>query len=486
MMQKLPKVCLGEVVPKLRITVEWLDGFYHGDEWPPSPLRIYQAMIAGYAVQRASNADFELAMRHLESLPMPVIYAPEFECRSPVKSAVPNNDGDRALDLFAKGKNDQARKKAREMLSVRLRRSHSFKGVVTYEWDASTETAQYLSTLQTIASSVSAVGQGIDVAIARAEIVECTKPPKGVRFTPTSAGRKKLNIPYPGVFDVLEARHQQFRSRVSKMMRESEPAHRQSGYQSELDLPPIRYISFSLRDLEDRVLVFKGTRTVEIVTMVRQALINAARRAGLSEEEIAELVGYRGLRRIRIQPLPNVGYRYADGLVRRVMLTADESFNEEIWQDVMSRLAGEELVPEGKDKSIGVLSPIMGQGDGIISRYCSEATTWTTATPVVLPGHDFLRGRPRPERIVGRLLRHASISESMVVSITMEPAARLHGCNLPMQYQRPEHLRNYPCRHMSIQWGNSVNGPFSLGAGIGYGLGLFMPLEDQLKSINPR
>lgn len=467
-------------MPNLRITVEWLDGIYHGDEWPPSPLRMYQAMIAGYTMHRASNPNFDLAMRHLESLPTPVIYAPEFESMSPVKSAVPNNDGDRVLDLFTKGMNAKARQKARKLLTVRLRSSRSFKGVVVYEWEASTETAKYLSTLETIASSVSAVGQGIDVAIAHAEIVESTARPKGIKFTPSSAGRRKLKIPYPGVFEVLELRHQQFRSRVSKMMREVEPAHKQSGYQSELDLPPIRLNSFALRDIEDRTLVIKGTRTVEIVTMVRQALIGAARRAGFSTEEIAEFIGYRGLRRIQIQPLPNVGYRYADGLVRRVMLTADGSFNEEIWQEIMSRLAGEELVPEGACKPIGALSPILGQSDTIISKYCGEATTWTTATPVVLPGHDFRRGKPCPERIVGRLLKHANISETMVVSVTVEPVARLRGCDLPMQYQRPNHLANYPCRHMSIQWGNSVNGPVSLGAGTGYGLGLFMPLKDKL------
>ena len=76
-------------MPTLRITVDWIDRVYHGVEWPPSPLRLYQAMIAGYSVHRRGDRALEAAMRHLETLPEPTIFAPEAEERSPVKSAVP-------------------------------------------------------------------------------------------------------------------------------------------------------------------------------------------------------------------------------------------------------------------------------------------------------------------------------------------------------------------------------------------------------------
>ena len=156
------------------------------------------------------------------------------------------------------------------------------------------------------------------------------------------------------------------------------------------------------------------------------------------------------------------------------MLTAPESVAEENWLDVLSRLIGAELVPEGQHEPIGTLVPVAGH-DPILARYYGEARTWTTATPVVLPGHDRRRGRSRPERIVGRLLQHAGISEAMVERVTMEPAARLRGSDVPTRYRRPDHLRKYPCRHMSIRWRTTVTGPVVLGAGIGYGLGLFIP-----------
>ena len=36
----------------LRLEVQWPDGRYHGVEWPPSPWRVYQALVAGLGLER--------------------------------------------------------------------------------------------------------------------------------------------------------------------------------------------------------------------------------------------------------------------------------------------------------------------------------------------------------------------------------------------------------------------------------------------------
>ncbi len=402
-------------------------------------------------------------------------------------SAVPNNDGDRALDLFAKGNRVGARTRTSKALTVRLRRSRSFDGAVTYDWETRAETPRHLPALDAIATSVSAVGQGIDAAVARVELIEHPAPVTGVRHSPSSTGRQRLNVPYPGAFDVLDERYRQFRSRigVDGVRGVREPTHRQSGYVSQLDLPPVRCEAFHLRDADDRLLAFEGTRAMEIAAMVRHAIGKAARRAGLANDVVSELMGHRGGRRILAQPLPNVGYRHADGRIRRVMLTAQESVEEDNWLDVLSRLIGAELIPSHRREPIGTLAPVAAD-DPMLARYCGEALTWTTATPVVLPGHDHRRGRSRPERSARRLLRHAGIPETIVEGVTMEPAGRLRGSEMPTQYRRPQHLAKYPCQHMSIRWRKPVTGPVALGAGIGYGLGLFLPVDDRRQSANPK
>ena len=128
----------------VRITVDWLEGLYHGAEWPPAPWRVYQAMVAGSDFERRRNPALETALRHLEALPAPVVTAPRASVPRLVTARVPDNDGDRVLALAAKGKRCAAREKEAKLGSLRTRRARRFAGVVTYEWAATAETASHL------------------------------------------------------------------------------------------------------------------------------------------------------------------------------------------------------------------------------------------------------------------------------------------------------------------------------------------------------
>ena len=91
------------------LRIRWPDGTYHGREWPPSPLRLFQALIAGYRTACGPDVAMDAALRHLETLHPPVIRAPVPTRQSPVASAVPNNDGDKLMALWAKGDAQKAR-----------------------------------------------------------------------------------------------------------------------------------------------------------------------------------------------------------------------------------------------------------------------------------------------------------------------------------------------------------------------------------------
>ena len=43
----------------------------------------------------------------------------------------------------------------------------------------------------------------------------------------------------------------------------------------------------------------------------------------------------------------------------------------------------------------------------------------------------------------------------------------------------PGHLGRYLCRHLTIEWQEPVKGPLALGAGVGYGFGLFVPVGEE-------
>ena len=427
---------------RLRITVDWPEGLYHGVEWPPSPWRVYQALVAGSAMERRRAPELEAALRHLEALPAPVVTAPRAAELEAVRAPVPDNDGDVVLALHAKGKPAAARKMAAKLASFRTRTARRFEGPVTYEWEASAQTAGHFQGLARLARSVSAVGQGIDLALARAELLDAPSRPRGVRYTPSPDGRLALGVPWPGGFDALEARYRRERSRIGAgpVATRIEASPRRQGYRSELELPRVRWAAFSFRTPDGRPLIVDGARTVEVAAMVRHAIHHAAKCLGLDAELIRELMGHGGDGRISVQPLPNVGYLHADGRIRRVLLVAPECVDGDAWRSVVSRLAGAALVSEASGEAVGMLAPI-AEPDPMLDRYRGEGRCWTSATPVVLPGYDSLRGRLRPERSVRKLLHHAGVAEVLLERAAFERGSRLRGSAHPLSYRRPGHPR---------------------------------------------
>src|SRR5262249_27496462 len=86
------------------LSVSFLDPAFHGrrdggaPEWPPSPLRLFQALIAASAArwgERHHVAYARPALRWLEELPPPVIVAPPSVTGAAYPPPVPNN----AMDL---------------------------------------------------------------------------------------------------------------------------------------------------------------------------------------------------------------------------------------------------------------------------------------------------------------------------------------------------------------------------------------------------
>ena len=110
-----------------------------------------------------------------------------------------------------------------------------------------------------------------------------------------------------------------------------------------------------------------------------------------------------------------------------------------------------------------MLAPLPG-ADRVVARFLGVATRWTTATPVVQPGHDHRHGKPRPERSVARLLRHTGIDPGLVASVTMEPQARLVGSEGAHRYRRPAHLAAPSARRTDRAWESRSSGVIGFSA----------------------
>ena len=78
----------------LLISVRWHDGRYHGSgHWPPSPARLFQALVAG-AAKDGLSGDAEPGATGSETLGPPVIQAPVAKRGQLFRTFVPNNDLD--------------------------------------------------------------------------------------------------------------------------------------------------------------------------------------------------------------------------------------------------------------------------------------------------------------------------------------------------------------------------------------------------------
>lgn len=413
----------------MRLRVTWPDRAYHGSEWPPSPLRLYSALVAGAGSSCLSDLGLKAALEHLAGLAPPVIYAPTTIEQAPVAASVPNNDGDIILGRYARDDDAGARRVTSKLRAIRVRRRHQIggEGAVTYVWQPNADTAFHLSSLRRLAARLTALGQGIDGAWAAVDPVE--RCPDGLCWTPDTQGTHRLAVPSEGTLEVLEQRYQALRHRImadGTVHMVAEPQHRQMLYRCEIDPPGHRSLVMSLRTPDDRPWSAPGEDAMAVAAMTRHAIHQAALQARLDPETIRALMGHGAeTQRILTVPVPNVGHAYADGRLRRVLLLAPMTLDAAIWEAVTYRLVGADLSPLGEYPA-AMLVPA-AHDDRLMPRYVAEAANWTSATPVILPGWDSRRGILRPQRAIRRLLRHASIDPGLLASATIEPAPLLCG-----------------------------------------------------------
>ena len=474
------------------ISVTWLGPAngprYHGVEWPPAPLRVFQAMVAsaGRSDQAGKQRGFE-ALGRLETAPPPTIYAPEPRWAVPVASAVPNNDADVVWRERARGRLREARLVEAKSKTIRRRHGRMIDGPVHYVWDARVS-PEDVAVLSALADGVTHVGHGIDLA---AVTVRSGSPATaGTAHRPDRRAGNLLQVPYPGVLQLLEERHRHERGRIATddtglaVADAKRVAHVEHGYVSDAAILKTRYRTYRLV-VGQRLWLEPPARALAVAAMVRHAVGEAAKDAGLDKEDMAEVMGHGGPGRIHAIPLPNVGHRWADAGIRRVMVASSPDLREDLWSQVVRRLPGRELKPdevgdgEGRTReSAAEWTVLLEPGeDSVSGQYTACSSIWTTATPVVLPGLDHRRGKPRPARATRRLLRFAGIPEQAIATVTYDSMGSIPGTEHARSARVPAHLAKYPRTHATVEFTAPVEGPLFLGAGIGWGLGLLAACE---------
>ena len=246
----------------LLIAVRFHEGRYHGqqdrfngaDGWPPSPARLYQALLAG-AVRGAQLAAVdESALRWLEHLPSPRIAAPAARRGRAVKLYVPNND----LDSVG---GDPARVSKIRVSKAWVPCFFDPDEPLLYVWSFP-DGAEDAARICVLARRLYQLGRGIDMACADGQILDSDKADALLESHPGTlrlpGGPGEIPTPCPGTLDSLVARYERKRRRLvtqgsgrtsGQLFRQPPKAlFRHTGF----DAPP-RLLHFELRGTEERI-----------------------------------------------------------------------------------------------------------------------------------------------------------------------------------------------------------------------------------------
>lgn len=418
------------------LSFRFLDQRFHGrkdgdeSEWPPSPLRAFQALVASAAYMGKGKLPVSLVeslewLEHRSTDSPPIILAsPGLPASIGYRLSVPNNAMDIVAKAWSKGnysnKGDASPATHRTMKTVCP--VHLLEGdAVHYLWFLSEpldqEARGLADTLTQVARSVTALGWGIDMAIGDGAILtgEQVAVLPGERWLPSATTTDSgLRVPIPGTLKDLVIRHRGFMERLEGDKFTPPPplsVFNKLNYRRAIDPPTRPVAGFSLLKLNaSGFQPFNTTRkALTVAGMMRHAAKCAAERSGKSEIG-AFILGHGespgnsehvsvGNRRFAYFPLPSIeargnGQAPVVGDIRRVMLTVlDEGYEKEIaW--ARQALSGQVLEQEktldcidGGKNEIALLS-LLPNTDKVVQSYIRSSATWATVTPVVLPGYD--------------------------------------------------------------------------------------------------
>ena len=398
-------------------------------EWPPSPLRLFQALVAASAARYGDSFRFRdyaaPAFEWLASLHPPTVVAPEGVTGIPFRTAVPNNDMDVVARDWARRlephKQPAALKTLKTVWPTYIVGGGEFPAV-HYLWDMEDighpGFERHKAALFGAANDLVALGWGTDMAIGHGQLLTSTEARnlKGQRWEPVgNAAVTRLRVPTPGTFAALLARYGDFLNRLGDKGFVPVPpltAFAVVGYRRPTDTASRPFVAFELRTPDfERFRPFNPTRhACAVAGMVRNAVAKLAqdmRPFGWTNENINTFIhghtpdGKRAAhgpdadRRFAYLPLPSLERRGGAGVVvtaiRRILVVGPPGSEREVtWARVLS---GQELTPLNEHTPPAALriieqSPTALRTDPNLGRYVGEGTVWSTVTPLVLPGHD--------------------------------------------------------------------------------------------------
>ena len=511
----------------LLIAVRFHDGRFHGrPEWPPSPARLFQALVAAAAHGATIPQAEREALAWLERLDPPLVVAPPARLGQSFDNFVPNND------LDAKG-GDPAR--VAEIRAPKWIRPHLFEpdARLLYLWPFEGEVA-HARVIADLADRLYQLGRGIDMAWAAAQVLNLDDALAEIGsgtsrvYRPCKSGAEPtLPCPQPGSLQSLIERYKATGERFAVITEPAptkkdpnqtkvvgqtfsqppKPRFREIAY----DSPPVRLL-FELRPADANANFFAWPLT-EVVRLVEIARDGAAKALGDALPDKAACIERvfigRGATeadkasRIRILPLPSIGHVHAERSIRRLLVEVPPdcplSARDIAWAFTAwvphdretGELSGWQLVEIEAHPGERYAKMPGHYGIGERAGYCH----WRTVTPAALPeraarrridparireeakkGSERLAEESRAAAAVCQALRHAGIAKSADALRVQREPFEAKGAHAET-FAPGTRFSRHALWHVEIAFAAPLAGPLVIGDGRYLGLGLMAPVQ---------
>lgn len=494
------------------------DGRYHGEgDWPPSPARLFQALVAGASLGGPLGQRERDALAWLESRQdPPTIGAPRESRAQRVLFYMPNNDSDQI-------QGDPLRM-AKIRTATKIAHPYVFDPEVpfVYAWPLGQAPGdvEHARTICGLAERLYQLGRGVDMAWAWGEVLDdgaldalwAAYP--GRSYCP-SAGRSTTTLwcPRPGSLESLTRRHEAFGKRFEYVKKGSSvrvvfrrppmPLFQSVAY----DSPPSRRL-YELRapTAHGGFAPWPLERAHAIVVRLRDAAVERLKRAIPSQRADIDraLVGRKPdgsnacppEQRVRIVPLPSIGHAHADREIRRVLVEVPPSCPLRA-DDVHWAFSGLDVL----DPETGEIQATLTRSDdeGFLRHYGLTDDhhvwhVWRTVTPAALPEQARRRRIDPARKLQGAKGAEERSTELLQAAVAVCQALRHAGVRAAVQTMRVQRepfegkgarvepfaegtrFDKHRLWHVEISFKEPVSGPLVIGDGRFLGLGVMAPV----------
>ena len=444
--QQLASATPSPPAQRLVVSVRFLLDRYHGEEWPPSPKRLFLALVA--ALHQSPPGQFgkeegRRALQHLESMDPPIIDAVGHE-GSKYTLFVPNNDWDIVLKDIAKNK----------ALTVNPRKYTTGKTLrpyvataVQYVWTVrpgGAEDRDDLDLLCRLAREIPVLGWGIDPVAVNCKVQDTVAPLDGAtEYIPADAGDADaiIDVPVAGLLGDAERRHEEFTRQVTE-----------DGFVKPGPITMRRGADYKLRRQVPQLLAFRLDSAGKLFATPSQLpeLTRAVR----------DLCG-GDLGDVQVVPLPTIGGRHADGMVRRVGLIIPPAMRaDDLLRRVDSRFVG-----IGDGRRFQLVS--VPDSDGVKSSYSRKSRVWRSVTPLEAEGCGGKDKRGAADRVAKEMaemgIRHH------LLSIRLDKVPDRGGMRRLPDAE--------PLWYAEVEFKRALAGPLVAGTGTDRGNGVLAPAQ---------